>query len=93
MRADARARQRARQSAWNGDLAADAIDAHCALDDAGYWLFAKAAPQSKVSDRGQQRVLKVARTIADLAGKEKIASMHLAEALRYQPVMPARPIS
>jgi magnesium chelatase family protein len=48
-------------------------------------LMRSAMNQMQHSARAYQRVLKLARTIADLAGNEKIAPTHLAEALQYQP--------
>jgi magnesium chelatase family protein len=58
---------------------------HCALDDAGRSLMKAAMNQMQMSARGFHRVLKVARTIADLAGVEAITTTHLAEALQYRP--------
>src|SRR5258706_8490644 len=48
-------------------------------------LMRSAMTQLNLSARGYHRVLKLARTIADLAGSEEIQSMHLAEALQYRP--------
>jgi magnesium chelatase family protein len=45
----------------------------------------QAVVQMNLSARAYHRILKVARTIADLAGTEKIATSHLAEALQYRP--------
>lgn len=54
------------------------------LDDAGVALIKQAADAMNLSARGYHRVLRVARTIADLAGSETIARLHLAEALSYR---------
>jgi magnesium chelatase family protein len=57
----------------------------CKLDEAGDSLVRAAMSQLNLSARGYHRVLKLARTIADLAGSEQILSVHLAEALQYRP--------
>jgi magnesium chelatase family protein len=56
----------------------------CRLDAAGEDLLAKGLRQLKISARGRGQVLRVARTIADLEGAERIASAHLAEAIQYR---------
>jgi Mg-chelatase subunit ChlI len=57
---------------------------HCPLPPAGRELLARAAARLGFSARAHDRVLKVARTIADLAGADAIAVEHLAEALAYR---------
>ena len=57
----------------------------CALDETGRALMKTAMSQLHLSARAYHRVLKLARTIADLAGSEHIAPQHLAEALQYRP--------
>jgi len=55
------------------------------LDAAGEGLVRAAMGQMNLSARGYHRVLKLARTIADLAGCETIQAAHWAEALQYRP--------
>jgi magnesium chelatase family protein len=57
---------------------------HCVIDDAGKRLLATAMERLKLSARAYDRILKVARTIADLSGSERIESQHLAEAIQYR---------
>jgi magnesium chelatase family protein len=57
----------------------------CRLDDTGEQLIRAAVRQLQLSARGYHRVLKLARTIADLAGADHIETAHLAEALQYRP--------
>jgi magnesium chelatase family protein len=57
----------------------------CALDETGRQLMKSAMSQMGLSARAFHRVLKVARTIADLTGSEGIQAAHLAEALQYRP--------
>ena len=60
---------------------------YCQLDDTGRALMKTAMVQLQLSARAYHRVLKLARTIADLAGAQEIAPNHLAEALQYRPRM------
>jgi len=85
----ARRRQRERSSprfpvVLNAALAGSEISAHCALDAAGRSLLEAAFERLGLSARGVTRLLKVARTIADLAGAERIAPPHVAEAIQYR---------
>ena len=57
----------------------------CKLQEEGQRLMRAAMTQLNLSARAYHRILKLARTIADLAGCEDIQSVHLAEALQYRP--------
>lgn len=61
------------------------LEDYATPDDAGRQLLAQAAVMMKLSARGYSRVLRVARTIADLAGEEQMGRLHIAEALSYRP--------
>jgi magnesium chelatase family protein len=61
------------------------VRVHCVLDDAGRSLMKAAMSQLQLSARAFHRVLKLSRTIADLAGSDAIKVTHLAEALQYRP--------
>jgi magnesium chelatase family protein len=69
----------------NADMGVGEIRKFCKLDDSGETLMRAAMRQLQLSARAFHRVLKLARTIADLAGSEPIAPNHLAEALQYRP--------
>jgi hypothetical protein len=71
---EARERQLARQGLSNGELEASQIADHCRLDDAAERFLHSAAERLGWSGRSVHRGLKVARTIADLAGAERITS-------------------
>ena len=60
------------------------LDTHATPDEAGRQLLAQAAESMRLSARGYTRVLRVARTIADLAGSERVGRIHVAEALSYR---------
>ena len=61
-----------------------------APDEGGRKLLADAAERMKLSARGYHRVLRVARTLADLAGSETLTRIHIAEALSYRRLVTAR---
>jgi len=84
-----RARDRAlrRQGCVNAALAGDALDEHAALDSAASGFLLSAAARLGWSARGFHRVLRVARTIADLADSTAITTAHLAEAIQYRRVL------
>ncbi|OQY37530.1 MAG: magnesium chelatase [Chloroflexota bacterium] len=69
----------------NADMHPKDIRLHCQLDADGKSLLKSAMKQLHLSARSYHRVLKLSRTITDLAGEEEITSLHLAEALQYQP--------
>lgn len=69
----------------NSDMGSTEVWDHCKLDSSAQSLLQMAMNQLSLSARGFHRVLKVARTIADLAQSETIKTSHLAEALQYRP--------
>ena len=77
----ARALQLERSGQWNALLEGDALQTVSGLDDDGWTLLGAAADRFNLSARAQQRIQRVARTIADLAQDKKIAPPHVAEAL------------
>jgi len=68
----------------NAEADGDALDAFATPDEPGRKLLAQAAEAMRLSARGYTRVLRVARTIADLAGAEGVGRIHVAEALSYR---------
>lgn len=69
----------------NAEMAVADIRQHCTVGSTGQSLLRAAMQQLHLSARAYHRVLKVARTIADLAGSDAIQSTHVAEAIQYQP--------
>jgi magnesium chelatase family protein len=86
-----RARERAlsRQGRTNAQLGGALVDEHCALDEAGLRFLQAAAARLGWSARSYHRVLRMARTVADLAGSAGIQVSHLAEAIQYRRVLAA----
>ncbi|MBC7254484.1 MAG: YifB family Mg chelatase-like AAA ATPase [Chloroflexi bacterium] len=68
----------------NADMGPAEVRKFCELDEAGRGLIRAAMRQLGLSARAYHRVLKLARTIADLAGEERIQAAHVAEALQYR---------
>lgn len=84
----ARARQRTRFAGTacltNADMSPVEARQHCTLDEAGQRLIQAAMERFNLSARAFHRVLKLCRTIADVAGEESISAAHVAEALQYR---------
>jgi magnesium chelatase family protein len=84
----ARARQQARSEGarvrTNAELTPSLMTRHCAIDRDGMRLLKSAIRRMALSARGYDRVRKVARTIADLAGSDPITADHVAEALQFR---------
>jgi magnesium chelatase family protein len=71
----------------NAQLDGDLLELHATPDEAGRKLLMQAAEAMRLSARGYTRMLRVARTVADLAGSEGIGRIHVAEALSYRRVV------
>jgi magnesium chelatase family protein len=69
----------------NADMRIGEVRQFCSLQPEGQSLMRSAMSQLNLSARAYHRILKLSRTIADLAGSEEIQSPHLAEALQYRP--------
>ena len=86
---EARERQRKRfegtRLGCNAEMGPGEVREYCRLDDAGRSLLRSAMQQLQMSARAFHRILKLARTIADLACEEEITTAHLAEAIQYRP--------
>lgn len=87
---NARARQEARlknvpHALCNADMGPTDVREFCQLDETGHALISAAMRQLNLSARAYHRVLKLARTIADLSGVDSIRPAHLAEAIQYRP--------
>ena len=69
----------------NADMGPTEVRKICRLDEEGRGLVKAAMQQLGMSARAFHRILKLARTIADLAGSKRIETPHLAEAIQYRP--------
>jgi magnesium chelatase family protein len=85
----ARQRALARQDKVNHALSGQDIGRAIQAEDGALRFLRQAAERLGWSGRGLHRTLKVARTIADLGGAERMTTEHVAEALQYRPVLPA----
>ena len=84
-----RARFRGTRLLANADMGPAEVRDFCRLDDAGKSLLRAAMQQrpegTRMSARAYHRILKLARTIADLAGSDEIQTVHVAEAIQSRP--------
>ena len=74
----------------NAEAEGELLDRVATPEPSGARLLTEAAATMRLTARGYHRVLKVARTIADLAGSETVGRIHIAEALSYRRVVHAR---
>lgn len=79
-----RARYREEDFDFNGEIPSEKIEQYCVTEEKGEKLLRAAFSNMGLSGRSCNRILRVARTAADLDGSEKIREEHLAEAIGYR---------
>ena len=73
-----------KQLYYNAQMEAQMVQEICKITDAGKNLLSRAMQKLNLSARAYDRIIKVSRTIADLAGSEEIKTEHLAEAIQFR---------
>jgi len=68
----------------NGRMTSRQLRKHCQIDADGERILRQAVSELGLSARAHDKVLRVARTIADLAGEERVTATHLSEAIQYR---------
>lgn len=79
-----REKQFSRQQKTNAELGVKELELYCQLKDSSQQLLTQAMTKFNLSARAYHRIIKVARTIADLAGDDEISDQHLSEAMSYR---------
>ena len=69
---------------YNAQMSTSELKTHCTLDEASSSLLKAAMNRLQLSARAYDRILKVARTVADLDGSERIQVVHISEAIQYR---------
>jgi magnesium chelatase family protein len=86
--AAARARQEKRAGCLNARLPVSRLESDCVLDEEAARLIGRVTEQLSVSGRGLHRMLRIARTVADLDESSAIGASHLAEAIQLRRALP-----
>ncbi len=74
----------------NAEADGELLEKIAAPDQPGRALLTEAAERMRLSARGYHRVLRVARTLADMEGSTPVRRLHIAEALSYRRIVPGR---